>query len=160
MLALTGVAMLLGMGSCYTERTAQKQVDKAHHRYPAVPAKFCSEKYPPTDSVSMVKEYIQGEDFVFADTLLEIHHLRDTTVLTKYITKTIRTTDTLRDTKYVQQENKALVSLKEAEIKNLNKNLTSATNSRDNWRRWALVFGGILLLYTTFRIVRYYFLRK
>lgn len=126
---ITALAMLFCLGSCYTERIAQKHVDKAHYRYPTVPAKFCSEKYPPADSVSIVKEYIQGEDLVFTDTLLEIHHLQDTLILTKYITKTVRTTDTLRDTRYVQQENKALITLRDAEIKKLNTKLTSITHA-------------------------------
>jgi hypothetical protein len=160
MIALTLVAMLLGMSSCYTERTAQKQVDKAHHRYPDVPAKFCSDIYPPTDSVSVVKEYLQGEDHVFTDTLMEFHHLHDTLILTKYITKTIKTTDTLRDTRYVQQENKALVALRDAELKTLNSQLLSITDSRNNWRRYALILSGILALYALFRIAKYYLLRK
>lgn len=160
MIAISVAAMVLGMSSCYTERKAQEQVDKAHHRYPAVPAKFCSEQYPPKDSVSVLKEYLQGEDVVFTDTLIMLHHLQDTVVLTKYITKTIKTTDTLRDTRYVQQENKALLTLKETELRTVNTKLTSVTDSRDDWRRWTLILGGVLVLYIAFRVVRYYLMRK
>lgn len=160
MIAISAVAMLLGMSSCYTEHKAQKQVDKAHHRYPTVPAKFCSEQYPPKDSVSVVKEYLQGEDVIITDTMIMLHQLRDTVVLTKYITKTIRTTDTLRDIKYVQQENKAALTLKEAELRRLNTKLNSVTDSRNNWRKWSLALGGVILLYVCFRLVRYYLLKK
>lgn len=160
MIAVSIVAMLLGMSSCYTEHVAQRQVDKAQHRYPAVPAKFCSEQYPPKDSMSVVKEYLQGEDVVFTDTLIMLHHAQDTVVLTKYITKTVKTTDTLRDTRYVQQENKALLTLKETELKTLNTKLTTVTDSFKDWRSWTLILGGMVILYIVFRAIRYYLFRK
>ncbi len=160
MIAISLGAMLLGMGSCYTARTAERQVDKAHHKYPEVPAKFCSERFPPLDSISIVKEYIQGEDIVYTDTLVERNYTLDTLILTKYITKTVKTTDTLRDTKFVQQENKSLLLFKDSEIKGLTEKVITLEQSRDGWRKWALMLAGILAAYVMFRIVKLYVFKK
>lgn len=160
MIVISLAAMILGMSSCYTARTAERQVDKAHHKHPHVPAKFCAERFPPIDSISIIKEYIQGKDVVFTDTLVERNYLLDTLILTKYITKTVKTTDTVRDTKYVQQENKAMLVLKKSEIKELGTQVAMLTHSRDSWRKWALVLAGILVLYVLFRIIKLYVFKK
>ena len=156
MIAISLAAMILGMSSCYTARTAERQVDKAHHKYPAVPAKFCAERFPPLDSISIITEYIQGEDIVYTDTLVERNYMLDTLILTKYITKTVKTTDTLRDTKYVQQENKALLVVKDAEIQELSKEVVVLNQSRNSWRKWTLVLGVLLVSYVLFRIIKLY----
>lgn len=160
MIAVSLAAMVLGMSSCYTARTAERQVDKAHHKYPAVPAKFCAERFPPLDSISIITEYIQGEDIVYTDTLVERNYILDTLTLTKYITKTVKTTDTLRDTKYVQQENKAMLVLKDRKIKELTEQVITLTHSRNSWRKWALVLAGILALYVLFRFIKLYVFKK
>jgi hypothetical protein len=156
MITVALVMMIIGCNSCYTERTAQRQVDKAHHRYPLVPATFCSERYPPTDSISIVKEYIPGEDLVFTDTLVEFQTLRDTAVVTKYITRTVRTTDTLRYTRYVQQENKAGLIVKDAVIKKCSEENALLRQSNDSKTCWLWILGGILGMYLLYRLVRLY----
>lgn len=156
MLAITLLAMLIGMSSCYTERAAQRQVDKAHHKYPLVAAKFCAEKYVPTDSVSIVKEYIPGKDVIHTDTVVETQVVADTITVTKYITKISRVTDTLRDTKYVVQENKAAIKLLQSENRKLSDANLLLGSKLSAWRNWALAGWGLLLLLVLWRIVSAY----
>ena len=156
---LAFVMMLLGMSSCYTERTAQRQVSKAHYKYPGVPARLCADVYPPKDSVSLVREYIQGEDVVFFDTVVETQLFSDTVTMIKYVTKTVRTTDTLRDTKYVQLENRAKIELKDVEIKRLNHINTALEQMNELQRCWLWILGGVMVAYLVYMLVRIY-LRK
>ena len=156
MLAITLLAMLIGMSSCYTERTAQRQVDKAHHKYPLISAKFCADKYAPVDSVSVVTEYITGKDIIHTDTIVETEIVADTITVTKYITKSSRITDTVRDTKYVVQENKAAVKLLQSENSQLTSKNIVLGSRLSVWRYWALAGWGLLLLLVLWKIIRAY----
>lgn len=139
---------------CYTERTAQRQVDKAHHRYPMVPAKFCAEHYDPTDSTHVIKEYIQGEDIVFTDTVTEVMNLTDTVTIVKYVTRTVKTTDTLRDTKYVQVENKAAVKVLEDKLTSETLRAGQFEQSRSTWRLWCCIGWGIIGVAVAYVIIK------
>ncbi|HYD19937.1 MAG TPA: hypothetical protein VEB40_00575 [Flavipsychrobacter sp.] len=159
MIIVAFAMMLLGVSSCYTERTAQRQVSKAHNKYPEVSARLCADVYAPKDSVSLVREYIQGEDVVFLDTVTETQMFSDTVALVKYVTKTVLTTDTLRDTKYVQLENKAKIELKDVEIKRLNHINTALEQMNELLRCWLWILGGVVAAYLVYMLVRIY-LRK
>lgn len=145
---------------CYTQKKALRQVAKAHNTYPQVPAKFCSELYPCKDSVSMVTEYLQGEDVVFTDTLTEVFHTIDTVTIVKWLTKTIKTTDTLRDVKYIQQTDKAKEKVLQADLDKLKTENTQLTDSRDNWRRYFLILAGVVLVYLAYRVIKWKFLKR
>jgi len=146
----------LFLTGCHTAKSDTKKVAAVDYRHPLVLAGYCASKYPPTDSTSIVKEYIQGEDIVFSDTVVRYEMHSDTVFATKWLTKTIKTTDTIRDTRYVQQENKALIVLRDAELKVCGAELIKKTESRDNWRMWALIGWGIIGLSVIVWIVRTY----
>ncbi len=61
--------LCLYFSSCYTKRTAIRQVLRAQMEYPAVVAKGCAEWYPPRDSTVIQKEYIPGKDIIITDTV-------------------------------------------------------------------------------------------
>lgn len=155
---VTAVLLTVAFASCYTQRTAERQVDKAHHKYPTVPAKFCSDKYPPQDSVSIVKEYIQGEDIIVLDTVVNDNYISDSIIITKYITKTITKTDTIRDTKYIQMENKAKVTILEAENSALVSKVEASDADRDKWRKRFYHACGALALVILVGIIKWKFL--
>src|ERR1043165_2466068 len=139
MIAISVIAAIIGLAACYTGRTAQRQIDKAHHQYPLTAAKFCADTYAATDSVSVVKEYIQGKDMVQTDTVVETRFNTDTVTVTRFITRNIKTTDTLRDTKYVVQENKAAIALLQAENQTTKEQNLVLTGQLNTWRKWALL---------------------
>ncbi len=156
------IALTIFFGSvgCYTERKAERQVDKAHHQYPGVPAKFCADVYPPRDSIGVIKEYIQGEDVIVTDTVVQTEFKNDTLVITHYITRFVNNTDTFRDTKYIQLENKAAIVVKDGQIGLLKIEGSKISTSRNTWRTWALVGWGIVALLAVWKILKIYFGRK
>lgn len=56
----------LMLASCYTQKKAEKQVVKAKVNYPALYAKYCA---PPTEKVTIEKEYIKGKDSIIDNTV-------------------------------------------------------------------------------------------
>lgn len=133
--------LALVMSGCYTQKKALRQVAKAHNTYPQIPAKFCAEMYDPTDSVHILKEYIQGEDVVYTDTVVEVYNVLDTVTIVKYLTRTVKSVDTVRDTKYITTENKAGLKLRDGEIAELKQALTETLADRQMWRNWAIWLG-------------------
>lgn len=143
------------VSSCNTAKRDTARLARIEYRSPEVVEAYCARNFKGGDSVAIVKEYIQGEEVVKYDTLFaeqEVLVLEDTTVITRTIVKTVRVTDTLRDTKYVQVENKARVALLEREKKQLNDTLIVVTDSRNDWRQAGLIFGGLLLLLIIYKI--------
>lgn len=145
--------MLIFCG-CDTVKMDSKKAAKIHYRNPKVLAKFCSETYKPTDSVQVVKEYLQGEDVVFIDTVFEEVHSSDTAYIIKYITKTINKTDTIRDTKYVQVVNNAGLALCQKEKEEQADEL-ARTETRLSIATWAAgIMGSILLFLLIWTILK------
>jgi uncharacterized protein YneF (UPF0154 family) len=160
MIILSLLMMLVGMSACYTEQKAMKQVDKAQRLFPAVPAKHCYEKYPPLDSVSIVKEFIPGQDVVINDTVWETEVSFDTVLLTRYITKAVKSTDTFRDTRYVQVENKVGHVLRDARIAELSKENAVLQSQKASLNRRVWILGCLLGLFVAYKVVRLYLGRK
>lgn len=97
MLAL-GIALVLGIASCNTTKQADRHFYKALSLSQPQTGKNCSIAFPPVEATKDSFIYIQGEDIVTHDTIQgnEYYLVDDTVVKYKYITKTIRVTDTLR----------------------------------------------------------------
>lgn len=153
-----GILALLvwGLSGCYTQRTAERQTDKAHHKYPLVVAKKCAETYPCKDSVHYQTEYIQGDAVMFVDTVTEVYSTIDTVTIVKYLTKTIERIDTVRDVKYIQQTDKAKEAVLKGENEQLKKDLIIMTDSRDDWRLWAIILGSIIALWLVWKLAKGY----
>lgn len=153
-LVLTGVMMLIGICGCYTQRSAQKQLDKVRRHYPAVLANDCGQLYPPTDSISVSREIIPGRDIVVVDTAW--HTGAASEGPTKYITKVVRRADTIRDTRYVQVENKAALAAAGSQTQKLERenHLLLADKRRYKW--WLWVLGGAWALLVAYKVVRLY----
>lgn len=146
--------ILLTMPSCYTARTAERQVDKAHHRYPLVPAKYCADHFDPTDSASTIVEYLQGDTLVFTDTLIQ--SVTDTIDATVYVYKTIVNTRTVHDTvktkEYVKTENKAKIVVLEAEkgkLQTANAELSTTLGIRT---KWLWILGGLICAFLVYKV--------
>ena len=154
------LGMIWGLTSCSTVKKDTRKVYKVHYRNPLVLAKYCSETYPCKDSVHYQTEYIQGEDLVFTDTLYEYTHGVDTVYLTKYITKTVKQIDTLRDTKYIQQTDKAAIRVCEADKKTAQDALVIMTDSRDVWRLCGIISSALVMCWIIYKLVRLYFKKK
>lgn len=159
-IALT-VALIAAFSSCHTVKSDTAKLSKIDYRHPLVPANFCASKYPPKDSTSIVKEYIQGEDVVRLDTVTEYQYetISDTVYATKYITKTVTKTDTLRDTRYIKEENKARIVVLNAEIDKYKDTVIRLTDSRNDWRLWCLVLGGAWIAYIIFKVIKRKYVR-
>lgn len=87
--AIAAFCAALFLSSCHTAKSDTAKLSKIDYRHPTVPAAFCASKYPPRDSVHERTEYIQGEDVVMLDTVTEDRYISDTTIITRYITKTV-----------------------------------------------------------------------
>lgn len=141
---------------CNTVKRDTRSAYKIHYRNPKVLQRYCSDTYPPTDSVSIQKEYIQGEEHI--DTLLAQDTLvfNDTVFIMRTVTKTVTATDTLRDTKYVVQVNKAGIALRDDQIVELTKSNTELTQSNNNKKRTIWILGGLIGLIVIIKLVRMY----
>lgn len=160
MIAISAAMMLLGMSSCYTKRVAERQVDKAHRRYPLVTAGLCSGIFDGRDSVSVVKEYLPGTETVRVDSFVEEQYIRDTNVIERLVVRTVRKVDTVRDTRYVQVANKAELRLKEEELQDLREDNYRLVAGNRNKARWLTILGGLIAVYVLFRLGRMYLSRK
>lgn len=86
------VILLIGLSSCYTEKTARNQFSKAVVAYPEIPLDYCANQFPDKpDSVIIyeTKTDTLWELMQFYDTTSTNDTIRITDHKTKVVTKTI-----------------------------------------------------------------------
>lgn len=119
------VIILILFSSCYTIKTAQKQVIKAHLNYPETTSGFCAETFPVKENVVEKTKFIKGETIVKKDTVTvdcdSVVNDKNTSnkVLIQY--ETIYQTDTIFKEKIIEKENTAKTKSLQLQLKAKNK---------------------------------------
>jgi hypothetical protein len=87
------------LAGCYSEKKAVRQVGKAQAYYPSVTADFCARTHPIAEFIRDSFIYLQGEPELIIDTMTKSDTVEH--YVTRYITKTVKVTDTV----YKSREN-------------------------------------------------------
>jgi hypothetical protein len=149
---ITVCVMLLGLFGCNTTKTANRKFYKALNINQTATANNCSLTFPPVAATKDSFIYIQGEDVVTHDTVQGNEYLvmGDTVIKYKYITKTVKITDTLKLTANTTIVDKA----KEMALQNENTKLTVSNAKQKKALSISLWANGILGLLLIIWIVK------
>lgn len=147
------IAAVLATG-CNPSKRALKNIHKAERLDETVPAKYCAEKYPPTDSIH--EKIVVKPGKVVTDTIIDtyIDVIRDTVFVTKLKTITQKITDTVETTKYEQVVNRAKEALLEAENKELSNSNAKLSTKLKTWRSIACILGIAWVLFFVFMFIK------
>jgi uncharacterized protein YbjQ (UPF0145 family) len=88
------------------DEKARVKIEKIGAKRPNALNDVCRKKFDGTDSTNTNTVYLQGEDVVVGSDTVTVHDTVNNEVV-KYITKTVKTTDTFRQTVYERVVNKA-----------------------------------------------------
>lgn len=140
MIFATAFTMVIG---CKTERRAERLIDKGDRIDGRVMPRKCAERFPSINSKDSIYIYKQGEPIVIQDTVTLFDTVNNT--VTKYITHTVNTTDTIVRNVRITEVNRA----KEVELSNkvhdLDRALAKSTASGRLWM-WIAISEGFLIL--------------
>ncbi len=148
---LCALMIVIGISSCNTERIASKQFDRADRNSHKVVATKCSERFPPVIGKDSIYIYKQGEPIVIQDTVTLFDTINN--VQTKYVTRTVNTTDTAF--KYIRttEVNRAREIALENTLKETQEQLTKS-ETQCNWWMWiAIAFGSYSIIRWLVRII-------
>ena len=115
--------IIITFSSCYTLQKAQKQVEKAHSKFPIVTSGFCAETFPVKVKITEKTKFIKGDTIVKKETItvdcdsVVSDNTKSNKVFIKY--KTIYQTDTIVKTKTITKENTAKVKNLELQVEKL-----------------------------------------
>tara|TARA_R110000803_G_scaffold210835_1_gene284155 strand:+ start:25815 stop:26309 length:495 start_codon:yes stop_codon:yes gene_type:complete len=116
---------LILLSSCYTQKTAQRDVSKANIKFPIVTSEFCSKTFPVKESVKETVKFIKGETIIKKDTItvdcdsVVSDKTKSNKVLIRY--QNIYKTDTIVKEIIIEKENTAKVTNLELQIKSRDK---------------------------------------
>jgi len=156
--------LLIGLASCYSEKRATSQFNKAVLSYPHIPLDYCAERFPDKpDSVIVVTDTVMGAyvvDSLVIDTLLHDTTLFRTMIKTQKIY--------IKKDSIIYRENKAESQRLQLALNDCQKNnnvLVSKLDAKDlliaEWKgkaktRWwwiAALIGGAVVI-TGFKIYK------
>lgn len=134
LLLLLTVSVLLT--SCYTLNTAQRQVSKAHFKFPKVTSDLCATAFPIKDSIVEKIKVVPGEIIIKTDTtVVDCDSIvKDPNIKNKVIVKykNIYKTDTIVKTKTIVKENTAKITNLELQIKDKDKEIALRDDEIEN----------------------------
>ncbi len=151
---ITVCVMLLGLFSCNTTKTANRKFYKALNINQTATANNCSLTFPPVAATKDSFIYLQGEDVVTHDTVQGNEYLvvGDTVIKYKYITKTVKVTDTLR----LVTDKTIVDRAKETALQNENNKLTVSSAKQKKALSISLwvngLFGVLLIIWIVKKI--------
>lgn len=143
--------------SCNTE----KRFIKINDKKPKISTKYCHMWFPCQDSTKELIKYIEGEPIVIQHdtTLTDTMYKRDTIILTKYITKTVKVTDTFIKDRLVYQSDKAQISQLQLKLDDKIKEAYKYYTSLEYWRKIAIISISINILFLL-ALMLYLYVRK
>ena len=147
MLGITIGALIIGLSSCNTTKQSDRHFYKAMRLSQTETGKNCSAAFPPITGTKDSFIYIQGEDRITHDTIQGNEYLvvGDTVIKYKYITKTIKSIDTVYKTKEVEKVDKGQVAFLQAEKE---KNIATIAKQKKalSISLWAIIILGTFTL--------------
>ena len=151
-------------GGCMTPQRAERKLEKLLQKQPMEVAEFTREKFPcitthetkdttflKTDSIVSYVEVPCPQTFA-ANKFYEPTP-RANVVYVKVPIKTANTKEVIHDKIYIEDSSKIFTANKIAA--KANEDLKNMTESRNSWRKWCLIFGGILLLQIIIIILKF-----
>jgi hypothetical protein len=152
MCSITFIMLMVGLFSCNTTKTANRKFYKALNINQTATANNCSLTFPPVAATKDSFIYLQGEDVITHDTVQGNEYLvvGDTVIKYKYITKTVKITDTLKLTANTTIVDKA----KETALQNENNKLNVSSAKQKKALSISLWVNGVFGLLLVIWIVK------
>lgn len=149
----TFILLMLVLVSCKTEEWATKKIHEIDYRHPAVSQSFCGNRYPPIVTPSK-PQYIQGETDTMLLTVDSVVHDTITNTVTKFITRLVFRTDTIKQTDTVVND----AEIQACETKLTDKDITIAKKeqrieTKNKWLLYLSITLGVFVVVAVIRLI-------
>ncbi|CAB5218585.1 hypothetical protein UFOVP217_38 [uncultured Caudovirales phage] len=150
---ITMILIVISMFGCYTQKKANKSLNKAYLNYPQAVADFTRQKYPciPVNNTDTVIKYDTLYDFIELIDTIKVNIPGQDKYISKIVTKTIpkikQVIKYITVTKVVKDS--AELSYRDIQITKLsakNEDQVKKIEKKSNWINWLLIILAISLI--------------
>jgi hypothetical protein len=163
LLALAVIFIVAALFSgCMTPQRAERKLEKLLQKQPMEVAEFTRDKFPCiVTHQSHDTTFVQGDSVISliqmpCPDVLQPKNIHDTIHHVQYVKVPIKISsekEIIHDKIFV--EDSAKIFIANAENVKIQQQLDEAISSRNMWRKWCLIFGGILLLQIVFILLKF-----